>query len=300
MWVVKRHNEVSNDLSHPDSPPPEALERGEMGIVPDELLAQFSDTDLDFLRQQELLPNSYTDITLDLGTQRLQGQKARAEDEERLYALLTHFSETVTHWLHEAYPQYTAVIPDRVILRTEEEATRPGPMGSRIDLLHIDSFPARPSLGQRVLRVCVNIHPTEQRVWATAGKFPELLGRFATKHKIPIRSRDEWIIPPQPFIRLFTGEWSGRPSYDAFMQRLHYFLKEDNEYQSRAARKLWNFAPGCAWLMFTDGTAYAQLRGRYALEQSFFVPQECLSLPEESPLVLLEKFGIENRLRRAG
>jgi hypothetical protein len=154
-------------------------------------------------------------------------------------------------------------------------------------------------LGRRILRVCVNINPHEQRIWATAGRFSELLVRFATKNKVPSRSRDEWVAPPQSLLRLFTGERNGRPSYDATMLRLHHFLKEDDEYQTRAARKLWSFDPGIAWLMFTDGTAYAQLRGRYALEHSFFVPQECLALPDESPLGLLEKFGIDSRLRRA-
>jgi hypothetical protein len=299
MLVVRRLEDVSNEFSSPDANSPEALERGEMGVIADGVPVEFSPTDLDFLRLQESFPSG-TDIALEVQARRLHGHKARGDEENRLHALLAHFADSATHWLHETYPQYSSAEPDRVTLRTEEEATRPGSMGSRIDLLHIDSFPSRPTLGQRILRLCVNINPTDDRVWATAGHFTELLGRFATKHKVPMRSRDEWIAPPQPFVRLFTGEWSGRPSYDAFMLRLHHFLKEDEEYQARAARKLWNFAPGSAWLMFTDSTAYAQLRGRYALEMSFFVPQDSLLLPDEAPLALLEKFGIESRLRRAG
>lgn len=299
MLVGNQPNNENGTLPMAECPTPDALERGDLGLLPHGLPIEFSDADFDFLRSQTLAPNTIHDITYDVATQRCVGAHP-PEHEARLQRLLGQFSEATTVWLRETFPHYADAIPDRVTFRTEEEATRPGPVTSRIDLLHLDSFPSRPTLGHRILRVCWNINPHDERVWATAGRFTEILGRFALKHKVPMRSRDEWIAPPQALIRLFTGEWSGRPSYDAFMLRLHHFLKEDDEYQSRATRKLWHFAPSSAWLLFTDGVAYAQLRGRYALEQSFLVPPSNLVLPEEAPVALLEKFGIESRLRRVG
>jgi hypothetical protein len=71
------------------------------------------------------------------------------------------------------------------------------------------------------------------------------------------------------------------------MLRLHHFLKQDEAFQAQAARRMWTFPPGSMWVLFADGVAHAQLRGRYALEHSFFVPVESLHRPAESPLVRL-------------
>jgi hypothetical protein len=73
------------------------------------------------------------------------------------------------------------------------------------------------------------------------------------------------------------------------MLRLHDFLKRCDAFQERAPRRLWHFAPGSAWLVMTDGVSHAELRGRFALEHSYFVAPESLRLPQESPLALLER-----------
>ena len=44
-----------------------------------------------------------------------------------------------------------------------------------------------------------------------------------------------------------------------------------------------------AWLAFTDVCSHAVLRGRYALEHSYFVAPEALALPDESPPALLAR-----------
>ena len=82
------------------------------------------------------------------------------------------------------------------------------------------------------------------------------------------------------------------------MLRLHHFLKEDETFQTQAARRLWTFRPGSTWLLFSDGASHALMRGRFSLEHSFFVPAECLVRPEESPLAHLALAGVAPR--RAG
>ena len=42
-------------------------------------------------------------------------------------------------------------------------------------------------------------------------------------------------------------------------------------------------------MAFTDVCSHAVLRGRYALEHSYFVAPEALALPAESPPALLER-----------
>lgn len=83
------------------------------------------------------------------------------------------------------------------------------------------------------------------------------------------------------------------------MMRLHHFLKEDEGFQAQAARKMWSFGPRTMWLLFTDVVSHALLRGRFAMDHSFFVPQDCLTRPADSPLAVLERAGAEAN-RRAG
>jgi hypothetical protein len=73
------------------------------------------------------------------------------------------------------------------------------------------------------------------------------------------------------------------------MLHFHDFLKSNDQFQERGKKHFWSFPPNSVWLSFTDATSHAVLRGRYALEHSYFVPPSSLALPDESPAALLEK-----------
>ena len=88
---------------------------------------------------------------------------------------------------------------------------------------------------------------------------------------------------------LFQANVLERTAYDDFMLRLHHFLKTNEEFQERQARRLWHFPPGTAWLLFSDAISHAELRGQFALEHSFFVAPETLALPDESPLEMIQQ-----------
>src|SRR5262249_24405286 len=80
-----------------------------------------------------------------------------------------------------------------------------------------------------------------------------------------------------------------RSPYDTFMLRFHDFLKANDEFQEHGPKRFWSFAPGSAWLVLTDVASHAVLRGRYALEHSYFVAPGSLALPDLSPPALLER-----------
>jgi hypothetical protein len=84
------------------------------------------------------------------------------------------------------------------------------------------------------------------------------------------------------------------------MRRLHHFLKEEEGFQTQAARRLCTFLPGSMWVLFSDGLAHGLMRGRFCLEHSFFVPLVSLVRPEEAPLSYLERVGTRAPGRRAG
>jgi hypothetical protein len=73
------------------------------------------------------------------------------------------------------------------------------------------------------------------------------------------------------------------------MLRLHHFLKTNDHFQESAPKRFWSFAPGVAWLAFTDALSHADLRGRFALEHSFFVAPHSLALPDLAPAALLQR-----------
>jgi hypothetical protein len=212
-------------------------------------------------------------------------------DAERLRDLLATFSKQVTAWLAEALPHYAVGWRlDQVSFRPEEEATRQLRQKARNDLLHVDAFPSRPTQGHRILRCFANVNPHEPRVWITSEPFARLLQRFGTQVGLPQSRLLGWPWRlPQQFLRIFRPDRPRRSPYDSFMLRFHDFLKANEEFQERCTKRCWTFGPGSAWLVFTDAVSHAALRGRFALEHSYFVPPEALVQPELSPLAVLQR-----------
>jgi hypothetical protein len=188
-------------------------------------------------------------------------------------------------------PQYAARWqPDRASLRPQEEATRQLRVTARNDLLHFDAFPSRPTRGQRILRLYVNINLTDDRVWMTSETFAKVLARYGAQVGLPAPLSPTWVHRiGQGLLGLFQPNAAERTEYDDFMLRLHHFLKTNEDFQERAPRRLWHFKPGTAWLLFSDGISHAELRGQYALEHSYFIAAQSLVLPDEAPASLLAK-----------
>jgi hypothetical protein len=154
----------------------------------------------------------------------------------------------------------------------------------------VDSFPTRPTNGARILRLFVNINPIDARVWVTTDPFPKLLSQLGRYVGLPTSSRRRlvWHWENQ-LVRLLHPRRPRRSFYDAFMLRFHNFLKSNEYFQERCPKHYWTFPPGSAWLLFSDLVCHAALRGRYALEHSYFVSRDALLLPDESPAAILER-----------
>jgi hypothetical protein len=280
----------------------ERLERGEIITYARCPFALPEGDDCRFLMQQPHSRWVHKNICYDPHTGRVRGFRRRtARQAERLRGLLAEFAGAATAWLAKELPHNArAWQPDRASLRNEEEATRRLRLTARNDLLHIDAFPTRPALGRRLLRLFVNLNPTEPRVWATSEPFARLLERYGAEVGLPrpgMGRRGGFAsllsFLASPFLR-------GRPSdYDGFMLRFHDFLKLNDHFQDRSPKRYWYFPPGSAWLVFADGVSHAVLRGRHALEHSYFIAQETLVLPAESPAILLTRRVAPQVQRRA-
>lgn len=268
----------------------EALERNALVALPACPFSLPTRDDLTFLTQQRSSKYRHKDICLNPSNGRLQGCRQRDENRRiRIQGILAAFSQSATAWARQALPEYAAgLVPDRATLRTREEATSALRITARNDLLHIDNFPTRPTFGRRILRLFVNIHPSEGQVWAVSETFRELLARYASTQRISLRTAAEWIAPTTSMLGIFHLGRETRSAYDSLMLRLHHFLKQDFAFQTQAARRVYTFAPGSAWLLFSDSLSHAHLRGRFVLEHSFFVEQKYLLYPSESPVAILE------------
>ena len=266
------------------------LERGELLTFAPCPFPLPAGDDLTFLFNQKLRGPLSKNISYDPRRGRVSGFAVQsAEATHRLGGLIAGFAEHALRWLASVLPGYAPLWEmDRATFRPDEEATRRLRPTARNDFLHFDAFPSRPSQGRRILRLYVNIHPTDPRIWATSETFDRLLERYGALAGLPGAARGDWLHRVgENMLRLLGPADMVRSAYDRFMLRLHHFLKLHEPFQERAPKKIWRFAPATAWLLFTDMLSHAELRGRYALELSLFVPTEALALPHLAPQALL-------------
>jgi len=289
-------------MTNPSPNLEETLERGEIATFEPCPFALPTGADLAFLLGQQLNSSIHKNISFNPETGSASGFIRQSPIQtEQLQRLLAEFSRTATSWLTELLPRYAGGLqPDRASLRPEEEATRKLRLTARNDLLHFDAFPSRPTRGQRILRLYVNINPTDDRVWITSETFAKVLEKYAHFVGLPNDHRTNWAHRlGQGILGFFQPNVRERTSYDDFMLRLHNYLKGNDDFQERAPRRLWHFKPGSAWLLFSDAISHAELRGQFALEHSYFVPQHTLALPDQAPAALLERLGDANSSARA-
>jgi len=278
------------------------LERGEVIHVPVCPFPLPQGDDLSFLLAQELGSLKHKNISYDPARDRAAGYVRRdTAQAERLRQVLADFARGVTDWVSRTLPGYQGGCrPDRVSYRPQEEATRKLRTTARNDLLHVDAFPSRPTQGHRILRVFANINPREPRIWVTSDPFAKLLKRFGEAAGLPGRYHSRWLQQlRQGVLGLFRPGRARRSEYDLFMLRFHDYLKSCEEFQERGPKYLHTFPPGSVWVAMTDTCSHSVLRGRYALEHSYFIPPAVLALPEESPPVLLEKATTASARRAA-
>src|ERR1700722_932305 len=173
----------------------ERLERGEIVTFEPCPFALPTGNDLAFLLQQQLKSSSQKNISYNPEQHSVSGFAYQgSEQAQRLLDLMSEFSQQVCGYLAKLLPRYARNWqPDRASLRPEEEATRKLRVTARNDLLHFDAFPSRPTRGHRILRLYVNINPTDDRVWATADTFAKVLEKFGPQVGMSGHRGADWV-----------------------------------------------------------------------------------------------------------
>jgi hypothetical protein len=214
-----------------------------------------------------------------VGGSRLQGDAA-----VRLRDMLARFSDEARKLVERVAPGYRdALCRGRTSFRPIEVAGRVTSWRQDDSRLHIDSFPASPVRGQRILRVFANVNPEGRpRSWRIGEDFETVASRFAPGLRRPL--------PGAALVLRALGiTKSRRSAYDAMMLQLHDLMKADTAYQAAAPQGAFDFPPGSSWMAFTDQVSHAAMAGQYQLEQTFLVPVDALRAPEQSPLRVLER-----------
>jgi hypothetical protein len=220
---------------------------------------------------------------------------AKSEEREaaRLRAILKNYSQSATKFLGELLPPYAGKWKlDFASFRPLEERGRPARLHARNDLPHFDSFPTRPTNGDRILRFFTNLNPSQNRVWNTSQTFEAIGPHFAKTLGLPRpRSSNRLARSLRGLAGALRLPGAHRSPYDSFMHRCHNAMKEDSAFQESCPKQRWEFPPGSSWIVFTDGASHAVLEGQYALEQTFIIARAAMVEPQRSPISVLERIA---------
>jgi hypothetical protein len=274
------------------------LEQGAILLFPPGLLPLPAEEDLEFLRGELAARMTLKNVSYHPRGDYLSGLEGAVR--ERATAILRAHGRAAAAFLGRILPRYAALWEaGKVNFRPLEEHGRELSRHSSNELLHVDAFASGATHGARTLRFFTNVHPTEPRVWRSAGLFPELFREFGRSAGIvPLPGRG---LAEGPLDRLRTGlvrflARRGLPQaltidsspYDRAMKRLHDALKDDDAFQRDLERFVtFEFPPFSSWAVLTDMVSHACVRGRHALVSTWSVPLAALASPELAPFRIL-------------
>jgi hypothetical protein len=227
---------------------------------------------------------SAKNASFDPATGRTGGTTLEGSQLFRLREMMARFSDRAAALVAALLPSY------RPHLRRARASFRPAEIAGRRTSwrqddtrLHVDSFPATPVQGQRILRVFSNINQDGRpRAWRLGDAFETVASRFAPALSLPWPGSGA-------VLRLLRLTKSHRSAYDALMLQLHDRMKEDGDFQARSPQTAVDFPAGSTWLAFTDQVPHAAMSGQYQLEQTFLLPVSAMIDDRRSPLRILER-----------
>ncbi len=258
-----------------------ALEAGNVLLFP-QLRFRLAETETHFL--SPTTAGKSKNVSLNITNGELRGSNYEPTEMEPLKNMMARFAQHSKDFLLQLLPRYElGLIQARTSFRPMEIAGRSTSWRKDDTRLHVDSFPSSPVQDKRILRIFSNVNPQGQsRSWRLGESFEKVAARF-----LPSLSRP--IFGSSQLLRLCQITKSRRSAYDHLMLQLHDCMKADLNYQSQADQIAYDFPPGSTWIVFTDQVSHAAMAGRYALEQTFYLPVTSMMDESKSPLRTLER-----------
>jgi hypothetical protein len=148
--------------------------------------------------------------------------------------------------------------------------------------LHIDAFPTRPTYGERILRVFINVNPNNvPRVWRIGEPFEAVVERF-------LANTAPYSVWRAKALNIIGITKSLRSEYDHLMLQLHDAMKQDLNYQRNCPQLTMPFPTGSVWACFSDQASHAAMSGQYMMEQTFHLPVSNQNDTHAGPLAILK------------
>jgi hypothetical protein len=276
----------------------DALERGAIVHFPACPLPLPTAEDLAFLREELPRQLHVKNVSYHPESDKLHGVKDDAALRDRAYRVLKSHSRNVEDFLHAAIPALIRgwTVGTSSFRPIQERGRNLSPHASN-ELVHVDAGAYGATHGDHILRFFVNVNPTEDRVWATKGAFPYLYERYgaaagiAGAHSLERGALDGLRTNLlKGLVKLGVKEAMIVDSspYDRLMRRFHNYMKDTPQFQSgRDDYEEVRFAPGSAWMVFTDMVSHASISGQHALVNTFIVRLEACRLQELAPINIL-------------
>jgi hypothetical protein len=127
-------------------------------------------------------------ISIEDDAARIRGMVGTEEEQEGLRKLVVRYRACACGLIARLFPAYVPA------LRAGRTSFRPARADGRVTSwrkddtrLHVDAFPSRPDLGERILRVFANVNPAgEPCVWRIGEPFEQLAVRMLPRIRRPI------------------------------------------------------------------------------------------------------------------
>ena len=273
-WSEHGSNGVADEVSS-------ALEAGDLLFLPS---LAFSVEAAEARLFTPSILGSSKNASYDPASGRLGGTSATGQDAEALRGFIHRFSESAASLVGRLLPAYRdRLTRGRASFRPAEIAGRETTWRKDDTRLHVDSFPATPSGGRRILRVFSNVNPDGRaRAWRIGDDFDAVARRFAPRLRMPWPGSGR-------LLALLRVTRTRRSAYDALMLQLHDCMKADEAFQRESPQSRVDLPAGSTWLAFTDQVSHAATAGQYQLEQTFLLPVDAMTEPDRSPLRILER-----------
>ena len=278
------------------------LEQGRIVYFPECPVSLPDDEDLDRLRSELPRQLKLKNVSYHPEADRVKGLDENSSIADLSYRALTQHSQRVTEFLHQVMPTLaTGMRVGTCSFRPMQECGRNLKAHASNDLVHVDAGAYGATNGDRILRFFVNVNPTEDRVWATKGRLPDLLDRHGNAAGVrrgelgslargPVDQLRSFLIGAVARLGVPLATVLDSSPYDRTMRRFHNFMKDSPAFQQDMEyHQEFRFEPFSAWMVFTDMVSHACLSGQHALVYTALVRLTSCRHPDLAPLNILRE-----------